>query len=139
MPTTNKSAYSTHRVVLSYVSTPGLKPEEYRVIADARKHLDVIKSNLSSRGKDAFNGLSKEDKQNLLAYVTFSKENGFTHSDKGHTPIEDSARSLVREKDLYGDEESLDKALVTIINKTKEKPFKELLVQDERGMVKAAE
>lgn len=126
-------------MVLSFVSTPGLKPEEYRVIADARRHLGTIKANLERRSGDAFDGLSKEDKQNLLAYVTFSKENGFTHSNKGHTPIEDSARSLVREKDMYGDEESLDKALVTMINKTKEKPFKELLVQDDRGIVKAAE
>ena len=128
---------SVNRVMLSYTSSPKLSPEEYRSISEAKRHLGAIKENLAA-GEEAFKGLSFDQKQELLAYLTFSKENSYTRVEKGHTPIEDSARDLIRDKGLYSDHESLDKALVHILNKYPNKPFSQKLVQDALGVVRAA-
>jgi hypothetical protein len=131
-----KKDFSSHRVVLAYADNPKLTPEEYRKIRDAKKALDTIAKNLTAKN-DAFSGISKKEKQELLAYLTFSRENGFTDIGKGHTPVEDSAKVLIRKPGLFGDEEDLDTQLVKQVNKHKEKPFKETLEQDEQGNVKA--
>lgn len=96
---------STARIILAFVGEPSLTDDEYKRVREAGKYLAVINENIRVGKENPFEGLSARQRQDLLAYIVFTRENGFTDINGGDTPIEDSVRSLLREEDLFQDAE----------------------------------
>ena len=106
------------RVILRYASGIGLSLGELEAVREAAQHLKSIQANIDKSIYNPFSGITHPQKLNLQAYLVFCSENSFTDEAKGHTPILDSVRIVLRADNPYRDnEKQLDYDLCMNLNK----------------------
>lgn len=142
---TMAAAPATSRLLLAFASASApLTADEYARIREAGRYLAIINENIQQGKEDPFGGLNPRQLQDLLAYAVYTKENSFTDTANGDTPLEDSVRDLIRRTDMFlqegekagkddQDKEYLNTALVNQLNKLRQKPLVAKLETDDKG------
>lgn len=113
-----KDEYSHIGILFKTASGVGLSDNDRECVADGANRLAAVRASIRSGEINPFVGLGLRDKLSLLSYLAFMKENAFTDTSAGHTPITDSARRLITDSSLYrSDEAGLTYDLAAALNK----------------------
>lgn len=111
---------SSYNVILKVARQNELSPEELSRMMGYKSKIATIESNISKGLYNPFEGLSLQDKKDLLSYLVFSRENAFTNPGKGDTLVVDSAAKLLRDPNVYSDvTKDLDYDIVVCLNRQK--------------------
>ena len=110
--------FSSYRVILKYAQQSALEADELARIMAYKDKVSAIESNITKGIYNVLEGLSFDQKRELLAYLLFAKENAFTNPGKGNTLIIDSARTAIRHPEMFAeDPKGLDYEIIAGLNR----------------------